>query len=376
MRGERGLDSARSAGRDALSLWLIDSRNRLLQHLAGDESPAALRQAARAGWFQEQWVACNLQRSRGERCDPALPRLASCLPQARRWLADDAVPPPAAELRAYLETTIEATLDLLAGAGDSDDELYVYRLALWHEDRVVEALLQDGSQPAARPQREPLWLPAQRLQMGSPRGGFVPHGERWAHEVRLPETEIDAQPVNWSQYLEFAEAGGYDRRELWSDAGWLWLQASERRAPRGVEQLSGAVVQQRGAALKRVALQQPVVGVSRHEAEAWCRWAGRRLPTEPEWEAAALGAGSRAFAWGEVLEWVAGSARLWPGAGPVPPGEVDVLPDPADGTSAAAVGVLRGATLALPRRWLNPKARRFVPLQHDTMLCGFRSCAL
>jgi formylglycine-generating enzyme required for sulfatase activity len=109
--------------------------------------------------------------------------------------------------------------------------------------------------------------------------------------------------------------------------------------------------------------------LSRHEAEAWCRWAGRRLPTEPEWELAAATGASRGYAWGDVFEWVAGSARAWPGAGPATPGTLDAIP------AAGTQGVLRGASFATRLRWRHPKARRFAPPASDSAFCGFRSCA-
>jgi iron(II)-dependent oxidoreductase len=224
-------------------------------------------------------------------------------------------------------------------------------------------------------------LPSQRWQLGSPRaGGLVPHAERWAHEVSVPEFEIDAQPVNWARYVEFADDGGYDRAELWWVAGWAWAQSSGRRAPRHVEQLAGGVLVQRGGSaddprryaepgsrLVRVHHAQPVMHVSRFEAEAWCRWAGRRLPTEPEWELAAAQAAGRGFAWGDVYEWVAGSARHWPGAGPLPPGSFE---PPTEGAA-----VLRGASFATRSRWRHFKSRRFEPPRYDGAFCGFRSCA-
>jgi iron(II)-dependent oxidoreductase len=111
--------------------------------------------------------------------------------------------------------------------------------------------------PPARVDREPLWLPAARLQLGSERGGFVPDNERWADTVSVPEFEIDAQAVSWERYIEFAEDGGYDRTELWTEAGRQWLQAHARRAPRDVEQLRGGVLLQRGGELQRAPAGQP-----------------------------------------------------------------------------------------------------------------------
>jgi formylglycine-generating enzyme required for sulfatase activity len=376
----------RRAGHDLLSLALIDSRNHLLRLLALDESPAALRTAAAAGWYQEYWIARHVQRQRGEACDPSAPRLAGIEPQVETWLAPEAEAPAPELLRSYLHDTLEVTLELLActkDAEDSDAALHFYRLALLHEDRLGEALAERlllGA-PPSRAQRAPLWLPAQRWLLGSapagglddqgrPLRGLVPHNERWAHEVAVPEFEIDAQAVNWAQYVEFTEDRGYDRRELWSEDGWAWVQQQGRRGPGHVEQMHGGVLVARRGGLQRAPAAQPVMHVSRYEAEAWCRWAGRRLPTEPEWEIAASTTASRGFVWGDVFEWVAGSARAWPGAGPPKPGCLDPIPSP--GTQ----GVQRGGSFATRSRWIHPKARRFAPPGQDTMFAGFRSCAL
>ena len=377
----------RQAGRDLLSLALLDSRNRLLHALGawGDvPPPAARRLALHGGWYQEHWIARHVQRNRGEACDPAGPRLAGVEPRIVLWLAPpaeapDQQVPDASTVRTYLAQTLDITLDLLAATADDDAPLHFFRQALLHEDRLCEALaelLQRGA-PMPRPHRAPMPLLAQRWQLGSPRphqGGsaWTLHNERWAHEVAVPAGEIDAQAVTWQQFAEFAADGGYDLAELWTEAGRTWLQnAGSARAPRHVEQLGGAVLTRRGAAgVLHVAPTQPAMHLTRFEAEAWCRWAGRRLPTEPEWELAAATATRGGFVWGDVFEWVAGSAQAWPGAGPQAPGCLDPLP------AAGLQGVLRGASFAtLPRR-RHPKARRFAPPALNSAFAGFRSCAL
>lgn len=366
----------RSVGRELLSLALIDARNGLLAALSADESPPALRRAAHAGWYQERWISRHVQRARGEAADPTGPLLAGIEPQAESWLSEHREPPSPDAVRRYLAQTLETTLELLASAEEDDAGLYVYRLALLHEDRLAQALQERrrAVAPPARVERPPLWLPAQRWRLGSERGaGLVPHNERWAHDVALPEFEIDAQAVTWRQYAEFADDGGYDRRECWSDAGWAWLQAGARRAPLGVERLVGGVLLERAGRLQRAPAGQPAMHLSAFEADAWCRWAGRRLPTEPEWELAAATTASRGFVWGDVFEWVAGSARAWPEAGTAGPGCLDRVPPPAD---AGALGVLRGASFITRARRRYAQARRFAPRLRDTMFCGFRSCAL
>jgi gamma-glutamyl hercynylcysteine S-oxide synthase len=371
----------RRANADLLSLALMDTRNHLLAALALSATPMALRTAAHAGWYQEHWISCHLQRQRGEACDAFAPRLGGIEPRIEAWLMQPETPqaaPDAATVREYLAQTLDTTLDLLASAGADDAALHFYRQALLHEDRLGETLntaLLRASPPARAP-RQALCVPAQSWCLGQPVGtpGLLPHNERGQWRVAVPEFEIDAQPVSWARYAEFAEDGGYDRRDCWTDAGWAALQAEGRRAPLHVEQLGGtggAVLVERAGGVQRAAANQPAMHVNRFEAEAWCRWAGRRLATEPEWEIAAhIGAGL-GFVWGDVFEWVAGSARAFPDAGPVAPGALDAVP-----ADASGYGVLKGASFVTRRRWFHPRARRMVPFGHDTAYCGFRSCAL
>ncbi|MDH4393675.1 MAG: SUMF1/EgtB/PvdO family nonheme iron enzyme [Aquabacterium sp.] len=392
----------RHAPASLLQLALMDARNRTLGWLSafdglqfstsfdGFDPPWWL--AGQAGWYQEFWVARHVQRGRGESADPGGLRLASLHRQADAWFDPAAgnraarwrQPGPGAEvLRQYLADTLDTTLDLLEKSGASDDAaLHVFRQALHHEDRLGEQLaalvqaldlaperhqplLDRGLWPAmpTRPRRDPLVLGGQRLMLGAVPGGFVPDGERWAHEVQVPEFEIDVQPVCWSQFAEFVDDGGYDDRRWWSAAGWDQLQASGRRAPLYVEQVSSGVLARRSGRLQRLPGAQAVLHVHAHEAEAWCRWAGRRLPSEAEWELAATLAGARGFAWGEVAEWVAGSARAYPG-GPAWPGDV------------AANRVQRGASAWGSARLRYPRARQAVPAGRDEGFVGFRSCAV
>ena len=293
--------------------------------------------------------------------------------RAERWKL--ALPNPEA-LRQYLAETLDVTLDLLTSAGPSDDELFVYRRALQHEDHLCEALavcaqtlqLELPDAPwqgrAARAERDALHFGAQRFAQGGQAAGWQPWNERGGLLEAVPEFEIDAQAVSWGRFVEFSLDGGYDDARHWSPEGWAWVQAQGRRAPRHVEQMREAVLVYRQGRLQRVPASQAVTHVSRHEAQAWCRWAGRRLPTEVEWELAVCHGKARGLVWGEVFEWVAGSAR------PYSPAEA-IGTWPAAGTH----GVMRGASWMTRGRWHHPSARRFGLPARDEIFVGFRSCA-
>ena len=417
----RQIDSPlmRSAGKDLLALALMDARNHTLYLFAqyqnalettnyvvprGLDVNPPLWELGHIGWFQEWWVARNMQRSLGTRCEPDHTRLASIEPHADRWWDSTHVIhdtrwaldlPDANHIRAYLLDTLEGTLDLLEKADNTDDALYFYRLCLFHEDMHSEALVYMAQTlgmafdndmvraftPAPTSVREPILIPACTWQLGSNAGdGFSFDNERPAHNVEVPEFEIDAQPVTWSQYVEFVDDGGYDRQALWSPEGWQWLQslasAEGRRGPRYVDQIgvaSGAVMQTRFGTARRMHGSQSAMHMTWYEADAWCRWAGRRLPFEVEWEVAAHTAARRGFLWGNVWEWTGSTFRGYLNE------TTSFQPDPYVDYSQPWFGhhkVLRGASFATRARMKAPKYRNFYLPERDDMFCGFRSCSL
>jgi len=403
----------RHAGRELLSLALMDARNHSLHLLSHFEQAMArgtlavppraevelpLWLAGHIGWLAEYWIGRNPQRSLGTACPADAVRLASIEPMADGWFNPALAPhaqrwqldlPGFESVRAYLLETLESTLELLDKTPQEDDALYFFRVALFHEDMRCEQLvtlaqtlgvplklaLPVGIQP-----REAVLVPAGRWALGSPTGGFVFDVEKWAHDVDVPEFEIDAQPVNWAQYVEFVDDDGYDRAEFWSPQGWQWLQREAgqegRRGPRYVEQIgsaSGAVMQTLFGKPARMAASQSAMHVSWWEADAWARWAGRRLPTEVEWEMAAHVAARRGFRWGDVREWTASSLRPWPGFSP------DAWTLHSDLEASPQFGrarVQRGGSFAARSRMKHPKFRGFALPHRDDGFVGFRTCSL
>ncbi|MDA7417180.1 SUMF1/EgtB/PvdO family nonheme iron enzyme [Xenophilus arseniciresistens] len=405
----------REAGAPLLSLALMDARNHTLRllswldHALAADGPRRMAElppelppphwlAGHIGWLAEAWIARNTQRALGAACPARPTRLASldagadaawdpqCCPSAQRAGADV---PALEQARAYLLDTLEGTLELLERAEPDDAGLYFYRMALFYEDWCGEqlqvigqtlGLAPDLPEPTARVAREPLWLPATTWTVGwGARAGFHWAQEGGALELAVPEFEIDAQAVSWQQYAEFVADGGYDQASLWHPEGWAWVQAQDRRAPRHVAQIgahAGAdatVLAQRGGRLVRLPGGQPAQHLSWWEADAWARWAGRRLPTEAEWEVAASTAARRGFIWGEVQEWVANRLQPWPGFAPDPWSAGTALdPQPAWGRAR----VLRGASSATHARARSVRARLFADPGTDTGFTGFRTCAI
>jgi len=404
---EHAIEQAmRTAGRERLSLALMDARNHTLQLLAhfegvhvpcAEETELPVWIAGHIAWLAEYWIGRNPQRALGSACPADAVRLASIEPKADEWFNPALAPhdarwqldlPPIESVRAYLLETVEGTLELLDKTPDEDDALHFFRVALHHEDLRCEQLLTLAQTigvelpvdlPPGMHARGAVLVPAAKWVMGARRGGFAFDVEKGPHQADVPEFEIDAQPVNWAQYAEFVDDGGYDRAELWHPQGWSWLQelakCDGRRGPRHVEQIGsagGAVRQWVFGRVMRMAGTQSAMHVSWWEADAYARWAGRRLPTEVEWEMAAGVAARQGWRWGDVREWTAGLLRPWQGF------KADAWTLHTDFEAQPNFGVARvqrGASFATPDRIAGTSIRRFAPPHRDDAFVGFRTCA-
>lgn len=384
------------------------------------------------GWFNEFWV-----HRAGSFDAPSIVENADKLYDSARVHHDSrwTLPlPDLAATRRNVAGILEGIFDRL-DAGEPDDRLaYFIQLALLHQDMHNEAFFYtcqtlghpvDIPAPVVRGAPvEPAdaQIPAARMELGARRNsGFVFDNEKWAHEVDVPAFTIARTAVSNAEFLRFVEDDGYARREFWSDAGWQMREGLGLAAPRYWTK-SGVQSGTRNGGSWRVKrfdrtidlpATEPVMHVSWHEAKAYCKWAGRRLPTEAEWERAAATApgeeGKRTLPWGTSLAPDAELANLDARcAGPVPvdalatgdsgwgvrqmlgnvwewtesrfapyPGfAADPYKEYSEPWFAADHRVLRGGSFATPLRLIRTSWRNFYQPHRADPFCGFRTCAL
>jgi iron(II)-dependent oxidoreductase len=338
---------------------------------------------------------------------------------------------------AYMARVHDALIGRLDSPLASEADSFIYQFATFHEDMHDEAFLwtrqtlaypkpklalanQDLPPDAsAGPLLGDVEIPGGTFLLGSsPEAPFLFDNEKWAHPVTVAPFRIARACVTNVEFAAFAETGGYRRREFWDAAGWRWRISVNAEHP---------VYWQRDAAgvwhFRRfhepvpLAPHQPVIHVNWYEANAYCRWAARRLPSEVEWEVAATGEptqdGSelaprkRRFPWGDtpptsqhanldghalgcldvaalpsgdsafgcrqmlgnVWEWT--SNTFGPYSGFVPDAYQEYS-QPLFG----ATKVLRGGAWASRSRMVNAMYRNyFGPMRRD-VFAGFRTCAL
>jgi iron(II)-dependent oxidoreductase len=401
----------RRADPDRLSAALRDSRERTLRAFAaferssratGLQTPYSTElnppvwELGHVGWFQEYWIGRNPQRALGVRADPEAPRPPSRLPDAdslydssrvvhaTRW---QLALPDADGTREYLARTLEQTLGILERLDGRDREpLYFAWLALMHEDMHREAAAYMANAlgiafEAGRPRGEPqghspagdVYIGAARLQAGSADGGFAFDNELEPHRIELPPFRIDRAPVDHHAFAAFVADGGYEQPRHWSAEGWAWRQRTQARWPRFWRPAAGGWERCWFGQWSPLEESSPAVNLSWYEADAWCRWAGRRLPTEFEWEAAALrppdAPGAEPIRFGQVWEWTSSPFGPYPGFVPHPYRDYSV---PWFGSRR----VLRGASFATHPRLRHPRYRNFFTPERNDIFAGFRSCAM
>ena len=416
---------------DTLATWVADARARtlaLVDDLADEQMMGPrlaiinplLWEIGHVAWFQEKWVLRHVLTQ--PPLAPDVDRLYDSMAIAHdtRW---DLPLPPRRATYEYLEQVRDRVLEALARHGDDGELRYHVMYSVFHEDMHDEAFTYTrqtlGYRPPALPAPPPLpgggplrgdvEIAGGTYLLGAlPQEPFVFDNEKWAHPVEVAPFRIARAAVSQGELAAFVEEGGYRRRELWSAEGWQWRQREAVEGPLYWRREGQAWLRRDFDRWVPLEPHRPVIHVSAHEAEAYCAWAGRRLPTEAEWEAAAAGAGERRrhFPWGQTLpgaehanldglrlgcvdvgalaagdtpegcrqllgnvwQWTASTFAPFPG----------FTPDPYHEYSAPWFGdhrVLRGGAWPTRARLLRNTWRNFYKPERRDVWAGFRTCA-
>jgi iron(II)-dependent oxidoreductase len=381
-------------------------------------------------WFQEHWMLRHYKNKAPIRADGDALYDSSNVHHDTPW----ELPLPSRRgTLDYMQQVLDAVVAQLQ-AGEPDGEAtYFSLLTTFHEDMHTEAITYTRqthgySAPELGIERGPIpgpgaplpgyaEIPGGRYWIGGTRDmPFVFDNEKWAHAVDVAPFAMARAPVTNSEFLGFVREQGYQRQEFWSPEGWAWRQQSGADHP--------LYWQDDGEWLRRNFDQwlplepyHPVLHVNWYEADAYCRWAGRRLPTEAEWELAAsaeptadgsgITAHKRRYPWGETPPTPELANMGWRSMGCIP---VDALPasdsafgcrqmignvwewtqtdfgpfpgfvaDPyADYSQPWFTGhkVLRGGCWTTRTRLVRNSWRNFYPPHRRDVWAGFRTCAL
>ena len=308
--------------------------------------------------------------------------------------------PSVDEVRAYRSHVDEAVLTMLdSDIGDQDWAAIepIVTLGLHHEQQHQELLLTDILHalscnpllPAYKPAAGPAlrlaavppamrWLPQPggMVQVGHEGQGFAFDNETPRHAALLQPYAIADRLVNCGDYAQFIADGGYQRPELWLSDGWAAVQAQGWRHPAywieandprlGTQQQQGGWQVFGLHGVRPMEADAPVSQLSFYEAAAYAEWAGARLPTEFEWEAAFDAPGISQMA-GHVWQWTRSSYDPYPGFRPMPGIAAEY-----NGKFMVGQLVLRGGSVATPAGHTRPSYRNFFPPAARWQFSGLR----
>lgn len=304
--------------------------------------------------------------------------------------------------RAHVDAAMRRLLEITA----DESVLALVELGLHHEQQHQELLLTDlkhilGGNPLRpayweSPQAEhaptpPLrWIdyPGGMLTIGHAGAGFAFDNESPRHQTYALPYRLASRLVTNGEFLQFMADGGYDRAEFWLSEGWSTVGRDGWRAPLYWETRDGEWWSYTLGGMRRLCASEPVCHVSYFEADAYARWAGKRLPTESEWECAAAGiapegnllaagnlrpvAASEVASWplqlfGDVWEWTASPYVAYPGFRPAG-GAVGEY----NGKFMCNQYVLRGGSCATPPGHIRSTYRNFFPPSARWQFTGLR----
>lgn len=330
-------------------------------------------------WFYEWFITRHPEWHLGLNSNPNLPRTPSRLPNYDTILDSSAIGheprwetvlPSKEVILDYQEQVhhdvlkhLQHARGMAEHANNIDQLVYFFKLCVLHEQMHNEAAVFMAAQldiplsnSAANPRKveydkrknKPLTIEQQTWTLGWEGNGFCFDNELPPTQIELPNFEIDTHPINWEQYLTF-------------------IQETNHPIPKGFVLDSKQVIDLSFGQRRMVDLQEPVSHVSWHDAQTYCTWAKRDLPTEEQWECAALTHPD--FSWGWVWEWTASNFSGFKG----------FVAHPYTAYSAPWFNqrkVLKGASWATSESMLSVKYRNFFQSERADVLSGFRTCRI
>jgi len=322
-----------------------------------------LWELAHIAWFAEffclRWRPDDLQGQRTPSSFAPVDALfnSQTVPHVQRWR--NAYPSKDACF-SYMRRALQDVLQALENS--ASDERYAFQLAVAHEDMHAEALAMTlntlgltlpecvGQQGILAGQGGSLPLGGGDILLGGSQRNFRFDNEMPARMTSVAPFAIASQPVTGAEFAAFLDSADYRDNRFWSDAGCKWRDAAS-------------------ALTRHADANRAAAHVSYHEAEAWCRWAGRRLPSEAEWEFAAVNSAPFRQSCGQVWEWTSTAFAPFPGFSP---GRYRDYSVPWFGTHQ----VLKGGSFVTHPRLKYPQYRNFYTPDRRDMFCGFRSCEM
>ena len=381
-----------------------------------------------AAYFYEFWILRHLDKQ------PSFLKNADELYDSINIAHDDRWDLPLLtleEIKHYMQQILDAVIHRLQNKTVTAEDVYLTRYAVFHEDMHTEAytysrrtlkypmptlsdvVLEDESYDAGGLEGDVVIEGRDFLLGANKNSEFCFDNEKWEHSVSIKTFSIARAATSYQQYTDFVDDNGYLNKEYWGEEGWAWLQRNKVQHPNGWKRNeNGGWLIQYFDCWEPLRPNAAVIHINWFEANAWCKWAKRRLPSEAEWELAASGSpdinkektnypwgnepiseknanmNSRAMRTidvaalpesdsafgcrqmlGNVWEWTSNTFNPYPG----------FTPDMYEDYSQPLFGitkVLRGGAWTTRSRMIRNTWRTYYGAERNDVFAGFRSCAI